>query len=63
MRIADEGISRTAFRTRYGHFKFLVVPFGLTNAPKAFMNIVNNMFHDYTDKFMMAYLDGILIYS
>ena len=60
MRIAREDIPKTAFRTRYRHLEFLVVPFGLTNAPAAFMSIVNNMFHDYSDRFMMTCLDDIL---
>ena len=63
MRIAEHDVPKTAFRTRYGQFEFLVVPFGLTNAPASFMSIVNNIFHDYSDKFVMAYLDDILIYS
>ena len=63
MRIAEDDVPKTAFRTRYGHFEFLVVPFGLTNAPASFMSIVNKIFHDYSDRFVMAYLDDILIYS
>ena len=63
MLIASEDIPKTAFRTCYGHFEFFIVPFGLTNAPAAFMSIANNMFHGYSDKFVMAYFDDILIYS
>ena len=63
MNIASEAIPKTDFRTRYGHFGFFVVPLGLTNACAAFMSRVNNMFHENSDKFKIAYLDDILIYS
>ena len=63
MRIAEKYIPKSAFRTRYGSFVFLVVSFGLTNAPASFMSIVNNIFHFYSDKFIMAYLDDIMVYS
>ncbi len=62
MRIAEEDIPKTAFSTRYGHYEYTVVPFGLTNAPAAFMSIMNNIFHDYADKFVTVYLDDILVY-
>ena len=62
MRIASEDIPKTVLRTKYGHVELLFVPFSLTNVPGAFMSIVNNIFHDYSSKFMMAYLDDILIY-
>ena len=63
MRIAEEDIPKTAFNTRYGHYEYTVVPFGLTNAPAAFMTIMNDVFQDYTGKFVSCYLDDILIYS
>ena len=63
MRIAQDDVPKTALRTRYGHFKFLVVPFRLTNVHASFMSIINNIFYDYSDKFVMACLDDILIYS
>ena len=63
MRISEENIPKTAFSTRYGHYEYTVVPFGLTNAPAAFMSITNDVFRDYTDSFVMVYLDDILIYS
>ena len=63
MRIASEDIPIAGFRARCGHFELIIVRFGLTNALAAFMSIVNKRFHDYSDKFMKAYLDDILIYS
>ena len=63
MKIADGDTPKTAFNTRYGHYEYTVVPFGLCNAPAAFMSIMNDVFRDFTDKFVICYLDDILIYS
>ena len=61
--IKDEDIFKTTFRTRYSHYEFVVVPFRLTNAPDVFMCLMNNVMHKYLDKFVVIFIDEILIYS
>ncbi|GJZ70489.1 putative reverse transcriptase domain-containing protein [Tanacetum coccineum] len=63
LRVHKDDIPNTAFRTRYRHFKFTVMPFGLTNAPTVFMDLMNRVCRPYQDKFVIVFIDDILIYS
>ncbi|GKF45959.1 putative reverse transcriptase domain-containing protein [Tanacetum coccineum] len=63
LRIKEEDIPITAFGTRYGHFEFQVMPFGLTNAPAVFMDMMNRVCKSYLDKFVIVFIDDILVYS
>ena len=63
VRIKDGDIHKTTFITRYGHYEFVVVPFGLTNAQATFMCLMNSIFSRYLDKFVLVLLDDILSYS
>ena len=61
--IRDEDIPKTAFCMRYRHYEFVVMPFGFTNAPANYMCMMKNIFSKYLDKFVLVFIDNILIYS
>jgi hypothetical protein len=63
VRVKEEDIPKIVFKTRYGHYEFLVMSFGLTNAPAVFMDMMNSVFHDYLDQFTIVFIDDILVYS
>nr|GFC59371.1 putative reverse transcriptase domain-containing protein [Tanacetum cinerariifolium] len=63
LRVHGDDIPNTAFRTRYEHFEFTIMPFGLTNASAVFMNLMNQVWRPYLEKFVIVFIDDILIYS
>ena len=62
LRVQESDVPKITFRTRYGHCEFLVKPFGLTNAPAAFMDLMNRVFQPYLDRFIIVFIDDILVY-
>ena len=63
LRIKSGDVSKTTFRTRYGHYEFFVMSFGLTNALVTFMDLMNRMFRPFLDQFMVVFIDNIMVYS
>ena len=63
LQVKEVDVPKKAFKTRYDHYEFLVMPFGFTNAPAVFMDLMNRVFHAYLDQFVVVFIDDILVYS
>ena len=63
LKVRAEDIEKTTFVSRYGHYEYTVVPYGLTNAPGVFMNLMNKLFMKYLDEFVVVFIDDVLIFS
>ena len=63
LRVKEDNIAKTTFKTRYGHYEFTIMSFGLTNAPSVFMDLMNRVFRKFLDKFVIVFIEDILIYS
>ena len=63
LKIKESNVQKAIFKTRYGHYEFLVMSFGLTNASTAFMDLMNKVFHLYLDQFIIVFIEDILVYS
>jgi hypothetical protein len=63
IRVMAEDVSKTTFRTRYGHYEYSVMSFGVSNVPGVFMEYMNRIFHPFQDRFVVVFIDGILVYS